>query len=113
MDRSALPERECAELARTSHVRGGQTATRLHLKVVETEEPFLDIDMSSTKDVLWLFNLFIDPMESYAVGHRQNAWLASLGEGDQGAHENLREVSAEKRWPGEEVGGIYSASALT
>ena len=29
--------------------------------------------------MLWLFNLFIDPKESYAVGHRQNAWLASLG----------------------------------
>jgi arylsulfatase A-like enzyme len=52
---------------------------KLHVKVVETEGQFLDIDMSSTKDVLWLFNLFIDPKESYAVGHRQNAWLASLG----------------------------------
>jgi arylsulfatase len=52
---------------------------KLHVKVVETESQFLDIDMSSTKDVLWLFSLFIDPKESYAVGHRQNAWLASLG----------------------------------
>jgi arylsulfatase len=52
---------------------------KLHVKVVETEAQFLDIDMTSTKDVLWLFNLFIDPKESYPVGHRQNAWLASLG----------------------------------
>jgi arylsulfatase A-like enzyme len=52
---------------------------KLHLKVVETEGQFLDIDMSSTKDVLWLFNLFIDPKESYAIGHRQSAWLATLG----------------------------------
>ena len=52
---------------------------KLHVKVIETEEHFLDIDMASSKDVIWLFNLFIDPKESYAVGHRQNAWLASLG----------------------------------
>lgn len=49
------------------------------MKVVETEAQLRDIDMTSTKDVLLPFNLFIDPSESYPVGHRQNAWLASLG----------------------------------
>jgi hypothetical protein len=33
----------------------------------------------------WLFNLFIDPKEELPVGHRMNAWLASLA-AEMGAH---------------------------
>ncbi|PDS87310.1 arylsulfatase [Rhizobium sp. L18] len=51
-------------------------------KVVETQSQWLDIDMSTVTDVglaPWVFNLYIDPKEQYPVGHRMNAWLASLG----------------------------------
>jgi arylsulfatase len=27
----------------------------------------------------WLFNLYIDPKEEMTVGHRMNAWLATMG----------------------------------
>ena len=42
---------------------------------------WLDIDMTTKADVglaPWLFNLYIDPKEEYPVGHRMNAWLASM-----------------------------------
>jgi len=53
-----------------------------HFKVVETDRTFLNIDMATVKNVglaPWLFNLYIDPKEQYPVGHRRNAWLASMG----------------------------------
>jgi arylsulfatase len=54
---------------------------KIHLKVVETQAQWLDIDMTTVSDVglaPWLFNLYIDPKEEYPVGHRMNAWLASM-----------------------------------
>ncbi|MEW5963887.1 MAG: arylsulfatase [Pseudomonadota bacterium] len=54
---------------------------KIHTKVVETHAQWLDIDMSTKSDVglaPWVFNLYIDPKEQYPVGHRMNAWMASL-----------------------------------
>jgi arylsulfatase len=54
---------------------------KIHVKVLQTHAQWLDIDMSTRADVglaPWLFNLYIDPKEQYPVGHRMNAWLASL-----------------------------------
>lgn len=54
---------------------------KLHLKVVQPTSTHMHIDMSTLQDVglsPWLFNLYIDPREQMAVGHRRNAWLASL-----------------------------------
>jgi arylsulfatase len=53
-----------------------------HFKVVQTDRTFLNIDMTTVNNVglaPWLFNLYIDPKEQYPVGHRRNAWLASMG----------------------------------
>lgn len=55
---------------------------KLHQAIIEPSAQWLDIDMSRTvKTGLspWLFNLYIDPKEEYPVGHRLNAFLASLG----------------------------------
>jgi len=54
---------------------------KLHLKVVMPQTTHMYIDMATIQDVglaPWLFNLYIDPKEQLAVGHRRNAWLASL-----------------------------------
>ena len=53
-----------------------------HQKVLLTQSTFMHIDMAVLQDVgtaPWLFNLYIDPKEELPVGHRRNAWLASLG----------------------------------
>ena len=50
-----------------------------HLKVIITN---MWIDYANVQDVglaPWLFNLYIDPKEQMPVGHRRNAWLASMG----------------------------------
>ena len=55
---------------------------KAHLLVTLAQEKFLYIDMATvvpTGLAPWLFNLFIDPKEEYPVGHRMNAWTASLG----------------------------------
>lgn len=55
---------------------------KVHTKVVEPDATHLWIDMAKLQDTAlapWLFNLYIDPKESYAVGHRMNAWQASMG----------------------------------
>jgi arylsulfatase len=55
---------------------------KIHVKVVEYHAQWLDIDMSTKAEVglaPWLFNLYIDPKEQYPVGHRMNAFLASMG----------------------------------
>ena len=54
---------------------------KIHVKILQTHAQWLDIDMSTKVDVglaPWLFNLYIDPKEQYPVGHRMNAWLASM-----------------------------------
>ncbi len=55
---------------------------KMHQKIVMPAEQFLWIDMSTVEGVgtaPWLFNLYIDPKEEYPVGHRMNAWLATMG----------------------------------
>lgn len=54
---------------------------KIHVKVVEEHAQWLNIDMTTVSDVglaPWLFNLYIDPKEQYPVGHRMNAFLASM-----------------------------------
>ena len=54
---------------------------KAHVKVIQTQAQWLDIDMTTKAEVglaPWLFNLYIDPKEEYPVGHRMNAWLASM-----------------------------------
>ncbi len=54
---------------------------KIMVKVVAPQAQWLDIDMTTVSDVglaPWLFNLYIDPKEQYPVGHRMNAWLASM-----------------------------------
>jgi arylsulfatase A-like enzyme len=55
---------------------------KLHFKVVVPVATHMNIDMAKVEQVglaPWLFNLFIDPLEKMAVGHRRNAFLASVG----------------------------------
>jgi hypothetical protein len=54
---------------------------KIHIKVVEQKAQWLNIDMTTVSDVglaPWPFNLYIDPKEEYPVGHRMNAFLASM-----------------------------------
>ena len=53
-----------------------------HIKVVLPQTTHMHIDMATVHEVgvaPWLFNLYIDPKEQMPVGHRRNAWLASMG----------------------------------
>ena len=55
---------------------------KIHSKVIVPMENFLWIDMAIMQETgisPWLFNLYIDPKEEYPVGHRMNAWLATMG----------------------------------
>jgi arylsulfatase A-like enzyme len=55
---------------------------KMHFKVVIPSFPRLYIDMATVQTVglaPWLFNLYIDPKEQETLGHRRNAWLASIG----------------------------------
>ena len=55
---------------------------KAHTLVSLPQEKFLYIDMAAvvpTGLAPWLFNLYVDPKEEYPVGHRMNAWTASLG----------------------------------
>jgi arylsulfatase A-like enzyme len=74
---------------------------KIHLKVFKAEELHLDIDMSTVSDVgvaPWIFNLYIDPKESYTVGHRQNAWTASL------AAEMKAHAATFRKFPPKDIG---------
>lgn len=54
---------------------------KAHVKVALPESTHMHIDYATLQDVglaPWLFNLYIDPKESMPVGHRRNAWLASV-----------------------------------
>lgn len=54
---------------------------KAHIKVVLPQAPHMYIDLSTIQNVglaPWLFNLYIDPKEEMTVGHRRNAWLASV-----------------------------------
>lgn len=74
---------------------------KAHFKVIQTERTFLDIDMATTSELglaPWVFNLYIDPKEQYPVGHRRNAWVASLG-AEAKAH-----AATFKKYPPKNVG---------
>lgn len=74
---------------------------KLHLKVLQTQAQWLDIDMATKSDVglaPWLFNLYIDPKEQYPVGHRMNPWLASI------AQEMKAHAATFKKYPPKDVG---------
>ena len=60
-----------------------------------------NIDMTTVSDVglaPWLFNLYIDPKEQYPVGHRMNAWLASM------AAEMKGHAATFKKYPPKDIG---------
>ncbi|MDQ8730005.1 arylsulfatase [Bradyrhizobium sp. LHD-71] len=74
---------------------------KIMTKVVQEQAQWLNIDMTTVSNVglaPWLFNLYVDPKERYPVGHRMNAWLASM----------LAELKAEeatfKKYPPKAVG---------
>jgi arylsulfatase len=72
-----------------------------HVKVILPHSTFMHIDMATVQDTAtapWLFNLYIDPKEELPVGHRMNAWLASLG-AEMGAH-----AANFKKYPPKKVG---------
>lgn len=74
---------------------------KIHVKVLQTHAQWLDIDMSTKADVglaPWLFNLYIDPKEQYPVGHRMNAFLASM------AAELRTHAATFKKYPPKQIG---------
>ncbi len=74
---------------------------KIHVKVTTTHSQWLDIDMTTKADVglaPWLFNLYIDPKEEYPVGHRMNAWLASM------AAELKGHAATFKKYPPKDIG---------
>lgn len=74
---------------------------KAHVKVIVPQSTFMHIDMATVHDTgtaPWLFNLYIDPKEEQPVGHRMNAWLASLAT-EMGAH-----AATFKKFPPKKVG---------
>ncbi|MDE0936953.1 MAG: arylsulfatase [Mariniblastus sp.] len=74
---------------------------KLHTKVILPKSKNLYIDMSLLVDLglaPWLFNLYIDPKEQTTVGHRRNAWLATIG-GQLKAH-----LKTFKKYPPKKIG---------
>jgi arylsulfatase A-like enzyme len=74
---------------------------KLHIKVVQTSGQWLDIDMTTQAEVglaPWLFNLYIDPKEEYPVGHRMNAFLASM------SAEMKEHAGTFKKYPPKDIG---------
>ena len=72
-----------------------------HVKVILPHSTFMHIDMATVQDTAtapWLFNLYIDSKEELPVGHRMNAWLASLG-AEMAAH-----AATFKKYPPKKVG---------
>lgn len=74
---------------------------KIHMKVVQEHAQWLNIDMTTISDVglaPWLFNLYIDPKEQYPVGHRMNAFLASM------AAEMKAHAATYKKYPPKNIG---------
>jgi len=74
---------------------------KIHIRVVEEQAQWLNIDMTTVSNVglaPWLFNLYIDPKEQYAVGHRMNAFLASMS-AELKAH-----AATFKNYPAKDIG---------
>lgn len=74
---------------------------KIHLKITKPEVQWMDIDMSTKQNVglaAWLFNLYIDPKEQLTVGHRMNAWLATM------VVETKAHLATFKKYPPKDVG---------
>lgn len=74
---------------------------KMHAKIVDHHSQWLNIDMTTVSNVglaPWLFNLYIDPKEEYPVGHRMNAWLASM------AAEMKAHAGTFKKYPPKDIG---------
>jgi arylsulfatase A-like enzyme len=74
---------------------------KIHVKIVEEHAQWLNIDMTTISDVglaPWLFNLYIDPKEQYPVGHRMNAFLASM------AAEMKGHAATFRKYPPKDIG---------
>ncbi len=74
---------------------------KAHVKVVLPQATHMYIDLATKHDVglaPWLFNLYIDPKEEMTVGHRRNAWLATIT-GTLKAH-----AATFKKYPPKDVG---------
>lgn len=74
---------------------------KIHFKITLPQAQWMDIDMSTKQNVglaPWLFNLYIDPKEQMPVGHRGNAWLASM------AMEAKAHAATFKKYPPKDVG---------
>jgi arylsulfatase A-like enzyme len=55
---------------------------KAHIKVIIPQMPHMYIDQATVQNVglaPWLFDLYLDPKEEMAVGHRLSPWLASVG----------------------------------
>lgn len=54
---------------------------KAHIKVILPQEAHMYIDLATVQDVglaPWFFDLYLDPKEEMAVGHRLSPWLASV-----------------------------------
>jgi arylsulfatase len=74
---------------------------KVFTKIVHEQAQWLNIDMTTVTNVglsPWLFNLYIDPKEQYPVGHRMNAWLASM------VAELKAHAATFKKYPPKDVG---------
>ena len=74
---------------------------KVHIKVILPQAPHMYIDYSTVENVglaPWLFNLYIDPKEEMPVGHRRNAWLATVT-GKLKAH-----AATFKKYPPKDIG---------
>lgn len=74
---------------------------KVHVKVLLPEAPHMQIDYATVRNVglaPWLFNLYIDPKEQLPVGHRRNAWLATVT-GELKAH-----AATFKKYPPKDIG---------
>lgn len=74
---------------------------KVHFELTREHSTFMGIDYATAEKVglaPWLFNLYIDPREQMPVGHRLNAWLASMG-AEAKAH-----AATFKKYPPKDVG---------
>ncbi|MFZ0611559.1 MAG: hypothetical protein WAM73_04920 [Desulfobacterales bacterium] len=74
---------------------------KAHFEITREQSTFMGIDYATAEKVglaPWLFNLYIDPKEQMPVGHRLNAWLASMG-AEAKAH-----AATFKKYPPKDIG---------
>ena len=82
---------------------------KIHIKIVADPRPVAGHRHDHQSDIglaPWLFNLYIDPKEQYPVGHRMNAWLASL------AAEMKAHAATFKKYPPKDIGLGQSPATL-